>query len=120
VSQPPPSAPPPSGPPPGLPPQSQAGWGGPPPGAIYPGASTTTQVSGLAVASLVTGLFFWCCAVPGIVSIVLGHLALEDIENSGGAKRGRGMAIAGIVLGWVGIGIVGVLVVWWFVTVLTI
>jgi hypothetical protein len=30
------------------------------------------------------------------------------------------MAIAGIVLGWVGIGIVGLLVLVWFVTVLTI
>lgn len=108
--------------PPPRPPSHPAppGWGGPPPGAIYPGVSTATQVSGLAVASLVTGLFFWFCALPGIVSIVLGHLALEDIESSGGAKRGRGMAVAGIVLGWVGIGIVGVLVLWWFVTVLTI
>jgi hypothetical protein len=77
-------------------------------------------VSGLAVASLVTGLFFWCCAIPGIVSIVLGHIALEDIERSIGAKTGRGMAIAGIVLGWVGIGLVGVLVLWWFITVVTI
>ena len=30
------------------------------------------------------------------------------------------MAIAGIVLGWVGIGLVGVLVLWWFITVVTI
>jgi hypothetical protein len=111
VSQPPPG-------PPAYP--APPAWGGPPPGAIYPGASTTTRVSRLAVASLVTGLFFWCCAIPGIVSIVLGHIALEDIEDSGGAKSGRGMAIAGIVLGWVGIGLVGVLVLWWFITVVTI
>lgn len=72
------------------------------------------------MASLVTGLFFWACAIPGVVAIVLGHIALEQIEDSGGTKSGRGMAIAGIVLGWVGIGIVALLVVWWFVTVLTI
>ena len=117
------------------PPTPPAGWGGPPPGSIYPGAgspgpsvppyaaypgSTGTRTSGLAVASLVTGLFFWCWVVPGIVSIVLGHLALESIEDSGGTKSGRGMAIAGIVLGWVGIGVVGLLVLAWFVAVLTI
>ncbi len=109
------------------PPTPPAGWGGPPPGTIYPGAgapahpgAAASQTSGLAIASLVTGLFFWCWVIPGIVSIVLGHLALESIENSGGAKRGRGMAIAGIVLGWVGVGIVGVLVLVWFVAVLTI
>ena len=101
------------------PPTPPAGWGGPPPGTIYPGAPGT-RTSGLAVASLVTGLFFWCWVIPGIVSIVLGHLALESIDDSGGAKRGRGMAIAGIVLGWVGIGIVGLLVLVWFVAVLTI
>jgi uncharacterized protein DUF4190 len=96
------------------------GWGGPPPGTIYPGSVSTTQTSGLAVAALVTGLFFWCCAIPGIVAIVLGHLALEQIDDSGGVKRGRGMAVAGIVLGWVGIAITGLLVLWWFITVLTI
>jgi len=116
------------------PPPPPAGWRGPPPGTIYPGAgypapgapapayqpAAGTRTSGLAVASLVTGLFFWCWVLPGVVSIVLGNVALESIENSGGMKTGRGMAIAGIVLGWVGIGIVGLLVLWWFVAVLTI
>ena len=114
------------------PPNPPAGWSGPPPGTIYPGAgypaagapayqpTSRTRTSGLAIASLVTGLFFWCWVVPGVVSIVLGHLALESIEDSGGTKTGRGMAIAGIVLGWVGIGIVGLLVLAWFVAVLTI
>lgn len=115
-----------------LPPPTPPGWGGPPPGSIYPGAAypapgarafvppTGTRTSGLAIASLVTGLFFWCWVIPGVVSIVLGHCALESIEDSGGTKTGRGMAIAGIVLGWVGVGIVGLLVLWWFVAVLTI
>jgi hypothetical protein len=109
-------------PPPGPPMQpAPPGWGGPAPGTIYPGSGAApSPTSGLAIAALVTGLFFWCCAIPGIVAIVLGHLALEQIEDSGGVKRGRGMAITGIVLGWVGIGIVSVLVVWWFITVLTI
>jgi hypothetical protein len=117
------------------PPTPPAGWGGPPPGTIYPGAAvppypgaglpvypgaTGTRTSGLAIASLVTGLFFWCWVIPGVVAIVLGHLALESIEDSGGTKTGRGMAIAGIVLGWVGIGVVALLVLWWFVAVVTI
>jgi Domain of unknown function (DUF4190) len=111
---------PPPGPPPG-PPMPPPGWGGPAPRTIYPGSGAApAPTSGLAIAALVTGLFFWCCAIPGIVAIVLGHLALEQIEDSGGVKRGKGMAVAGIVLGWVGVAIVGVLVLWWFVTVLTI
>ena len=104
---------------PGVP--AAPGWGGPPPRTIYPGSPTAgVRTSGLAIASLVTGLLFWACVVPGIVAIVLGHVALESIDDSGGTKSGRGLAITGIVLGWVGIGIVGLLVVWWFITVLTI
>lgn len=94
------------------------GWGGPAPGTIYGSSTGGVRVSGLAIASLVTGLFFWACVVPGIVAIVLGHLALESIEDSAGTKSGRGMAIAGIVLGWVGIGIVAALVLWGFVSAL--
>ena len=85
-------------------------WRGPAPGTIYgtgslPPAPTT---NGLAVAALVTGLFFWCFVIPGIVAVILGYLALEQIADSAGAQRGRGMAIAGIVLGWVGIGLLGI------------
>jgi predicted acyltransferase len=71
------------------------------------------------VASLVTGLFFWCFVVPGIVSVILGYLALEQIADSGGLKGGRGMAITGIVLGWIGIGILGLGVLIWVLSVLT-
>ncbi len=95
-----------------------APWTGP---AGAPGAPATTPVpktSGLAVASLVTGLFFWCFFVPGIGSVVLGYFALEQIADSGGATRGRGMAIAGIVLGWVGIGIVGLALLVWVISLL--
>ena len=102
-------------PPPDAPPS--AVWG-PPPGSAP--APAITRTSGLAIASLVTGLFFWCMLVPGIVAIVLGYLALEQIDRSGGTTTGRGMAVAGIILGWVGIALLGIGVLAWFITVLTI
>ena len=106
-------------PPTGFPPPPGQGYTGPPPGSIYPTAPAATgRTSGLAVASLVTGLFFWCFVVPGIVSVILGYLALEQIAASGGLKRGRGMAIAGIVLGWIGIGFLGLGVLIWVISVL--
>jgi Domain of unknown function (DUF4190) len=94
------------------------GWS--PPGTGYPGAVPIVSTSGLAVAALVTGLFFWCFVIPGVVAVILGNLALEQIADSNGAKRGRGMAIAGIVLGWVGIGIVGLVLVAWVISLLAI
>lgn len=59
-----------------------------------------------ALLSLIFGLLG-----SGVVPIVLGHVALSQIRRTG--ETGRGMAIAGIVLGWVGIAaIVGVFVIY--------
>jgi type IV pilus assembly protein PilA len=37
------------------------------------------------------------------VAIILGHLSLSEIKKSGGRLGGRGLAIAGLVLGYAGI-----------------
>jgi hypothetical protein len=39
--------------------------------------------------------------VGWILALVFGYLAKSQIEQSGGREQGRGMAIAGIVLGYV-------------------
>jgi len=61
---------------------------------------------GLAIASLVLGLFI---LVPllgmlcGLIAIVFGIIALVQISKNKGALKGKGLAIAGIVLGVIGI-----------------
>jgi hypothetical protein len=57
----------------------------------------------LAVVSLVCGIL-WIFWLGSIVAVVTGHMAKEQIESSGGAQSGQGLAIAGLVLGWLGIG----------------
>jgi len=77
----------------------------PPPGGTYPGgwAPPPSQgTNGLAVAALICGLF-WIGGIGSLLGLIFGIVALSQIRKRGGA--GRGMAIAGIVLG--GIGIVG-------------
>jgi hypothetical protein len=128
----PPEPPPPSdspGPPPGAPapppspPPSSAWQTGPPPGAVqqsgWQGAPPVSRpkTSGLAVASLVTGLFFWCFLIPGVVGIVLGFLSLEQIADSQGTVKGRGMALAGIILGYVGLGIAAAVLLAWVLSI---
>ena len=56
--------------------------------------------NGMAIASLVCGLAFGIGAVP---AVILGHLAYGQIRRNG--ERGEGLAIAGLVLGYLGIGI---------------
>jgi len=41
--------------------------------------------------------------IGSIPSIILGILALKEIENSGGTVKGRGLGIAGVVTGSVGV-----------------
>ncbi|MBA2566559.1 MAG: DUF4190 domain-containing protein [Thermoleophilaceae bacterium] len=60
--------------------------------------------NGLAIASLVLGIL-WVYWIGSILALIFGMVGKSQIDNSGGAQSGRGMAIAGIVLGWVGIGI---------------
>jgi len=60
------------------------------------------QNSNKAVASLVCGVLF-LCAPASIAAVVLGHLALSDIKRTANRMAGKGMAIAGLVMGYLGI-----------------
>jgi hypothetical protein len=64
------------------------------PGSAFPPSPPRT--SGFAISSLVTGILGM-----GIVPVVLGHVALSKIKKAMGTLQGRGLAIAGLVLGYV-------------------
>ena len=77
----------------------------PPPPRAY--VSSAVQTSGLAIASLVTGIG-GLTVIPllgSIVAIILGYMARNDIRQRSGQVTGAGMATAGIVMGWIGIGL---------------
>lgn len=58
--------------------------------------------AGSAIASLVMGILSLALLVlTGIPAIILGHVARGKIRRSGGAFSGHGMAVAGMVLGYV-------------------
>ena len=65
-----------------------------------PPAPTT---SGLAIASLVLGLLFCLGPLTGIPAVICGHLARSRIRSAAGQIGGAGMALAGLILGYVGI-----------------
>jgi Domain of unknown function (DUF4190) len=76
--------------------------------------------NGQAIASLVLGIVGLAVLplIPSILALVFGYISKGQIDRSGGAQEGRGYAIAGIVLGWVGIafGILMAAWMWWFFT----
>ena len=106
---PPPSAPPPPSvpPPPPPPPPAAPGWSAP---AGSYGYVRPTRTNGFAVASMVLGIL-WLYWLGSILALVFGYIALSQIKNSEGTQSGRGMAIAGIVLGYVGVALIALVVV---------
>lgn len=81
----------------------------PPPPPMYapPGATYGYQkqsVNGFAIASLVLGIV-WIYWIGSILALVFGYMAKRQIAASNGNEGGGGLATAGIVLGWIGIGL---------------
>jgi hypothetical protein len=56
------------------------------------------RTNGLSIAALVTGIIG-----ASVLAIIFGHIALSQIKTRN--EGGRGMAIAGLVLGYVFLGI---------------
>ncbi len=69
------------------------------------------SMNGYAIASFVLGLvgIFVFPLVGSILALIFGYIARSEIDRSQGGQTGRGLAIAGIVLGWVGVAFVVVL-----------
>lgn len=63
------------------------------------------ETSGFAIASLIFGLPFLFFPLS-IVAIVFGHISLSQIKKSAGRLGGKGLAIAGLVLGYFGIAMI--------------
>jgi hypothetical protein len=65
------------------------------------------RTNGLAVASLVLGIL-WLGFVGSILALIFGHVALYQIIDT--EQAGKGLAIAGIVLGYIGVAVLALTV----------
>src|SRR5436189_3494886 len=73
------------------------------PGLSAGGSSSPDDGSTLAVCSLVFGIVSFLCGIfSGIPAIICGHMALSR-KNRAGISSGRGLAIAGLVMGYLGV-----------------
>jgi uncharacterized membrane protein len=72
----------------------------------YPGMRRT---NGLATASLVCGILGFLFGPLSIAAIVMGYIARGQIRRTG--ENGSGLALAGLILGWIWLGVVVVLIV---------
>lgn len=106
-------------PPPGGPPPPPAP---PPPGQEWqasaygqPGAPVGAATNQKAIWALVLGILgLVCCGIfTAIPALILGNMARKEVVANDGAQAGRGMAIAGIILGIVGIVLSLLLIAFW-------
>jgi thiol:disulfide interchange protein len=71
--------------------------------SYQPSYHPASRTSSLAIVSLVFGILTWCVLpfLGAIVAIVCGHLARSEIRRASAAPvEGDGMAVAGLVLGY--------------------
>lgn len=78
----------------------------------YGGYAPARKTNGLAVASMILSIvgFLWILPFVGsLAGAIMGHISLNQIKRSG--EGGRGMALAGIIVGWAGLAllVIGVL-----------
>lgn len=62
---------------------------------------------GMAIAALVLSIasFVFCPLVAAVLGIIFGYMSLKNIQESGGAVTGEPIARAGIIVGWIHIGL---------------
>jgi hypothetical protein len=60
--------------------------------------------NGFAIAAPVLGIL-WMYGVGSLLALCFGYVALRQIRDSDGRQAGRGLAIAGVVLGWIGVAV---------------
>ena len=66
----------------------------------YPAYPPALPTNGLAIASLVCGVGTFVIGLSFIPAIICGHIARGQIRRTG--EQGGGLALAGLILGYVG------------------
>jgi hypothetical protein len=61
----------------------------------------------MAIISLIAGIVSWIMLplIAGIAAVITGHMAKREIRESGGRLTGDGLATAGLVLGYLNLGV---------------
>lgn len=78
-----------------------------PQGYGYQPGITPGEANGFAIASLILSLL-WFLGLGSLVAMIFALVALRQIRSSHGAERGKGLATAGLIIGFCGlIGAVG-------------
>ena len=73
----------------------------PPVAPVY-STPLVAKTNTLAIVSLLASIFWF----PALIGVITGHIAISQIKRTG--ERGRGLAIAGLIIGY--LAIVGIII----------
>ncbi|HLY30070.1 MAG TPA: DUF4190 domain-containing protein [Ktedonobacterales bacterium] len=75
--------------------------------------------SGWAIASLICSILGWIglVGIGSLLGVIFGHVALGEIKNSNGRVEGHGLAMAGLILGYIALafGVLGLCIFFLFI-----
>jgi len=73
--------------------------------SVFPPIPNAKPTSGMAIASLVCGILgiTSCTFVPGVFAVIFGHLAMRRTDPASGDLGGRGLVVAGLILGYISV-----------------
>ncbi len=66
-----------------------------------PPIAPTIELNGYALIALIMGISGWVFAPLGVVAIICGHIARRQIPRAEGRQRGMGVALAGLIMGYI-------------------
>jgi len=79
----------------------------PPPPRPVPATVRSAQTSGMAIASLVMGIAGWTVLplIGSVLAVIFGYMARKEIRQRPDELEGDGLALTGLVLGWIAVGL---------------
>jgi hypothetical protein len=79
-----------------------AGYPAAPGYGAYPAPAKTNTLAIVSLISAIVG-FVLIPFIPSVVAVITGHMSLGQVKKTG--EQGRGLALAGTIVGWVGTGL---------------
>jgi Domain of unknown function (DUF4190) len=74
-----------------------------------PGYGAQVGTNGMAIAAMICGICGFLYLIPAVLGIIFGFIGLSQAKRTG--QKGRGMALAGIIVGFLWIVVVIVLII---------
>ena len=76
-------------------------------GSMYAAAAKILPTSGMAITALIFGIggLTFLPLLGSLIAVILGPMARSDIRRRSDQVTGDGIALVGLVLGWIGIGL---------------